>query len=72
MRTLENLNMPLLDKQIHTLHKLEVSEHLSEDDRDHVSGLCEFLCLLYAELNTDEENLTSSQLLVLEMEGEMD
>jgi hypothetical protein len=44
---LSKIDIELLDKQISTLCKLECAEEILESQREHISGLCNFLCELY-------------------------
>lgn len=45
---LSKIEIELLDKQISTLCKLECAEEeILESQREHISGLCNFLCELY-------------------------
>lgn len=50
-KVLAGLDLELLDSQITSLHQIEEHEALNAGQREAVTGLCEFLSLLYAALD---------------------
>jgi hypothetical protein len=52
---LSKLDLELLDRQINSLHEMEISPSLTDRQRDDVSGLLNFLCELHVELEKIDE-----------------
>jgi hypothetical protein len=42
------ISLDLLDKQINTLHQIEMLDGITQEQRDHISGLLNLLCDIYA------------------------
>lgn len=58
---LAKLDLELLDRQIDSLHQLEISPNITNRQREDVSGLLNFLCELHVELTEDTHYVTTSR-----------
>ena len=54
LEIINGLDLELLDRQITSLHEIEVS-NLTEEQSEDVTGLCNFLSSLYASLTKESE-----------------
>ena len=58
---LAKLDLELLDRQIDSLHQLEISRNITNRQREDLSGLLNFLCELHVELTEGTHYVTTSR-----------